>query len=368
MADVAERRRPRWTLQLGRIAGIDLYVHATFALLLLWIGHSAYAVRGSSRDSMLAMAFVLAIFGIVILHELGHALTARRYGIRTRDIILLPIGGVARLERIPEEPKQELAIAIAGPLVNVVLAAVFGSLVLLTGVPTEMSRTLGHNWIFELFAVNVTLTIFNLVPAFPMDGGRVLRAVLAMNMPYTRATQLAASIGQAMAFLFALIGLFFQPVLLLIAFFVWIGAGQEASAVETRAALRGATVRDAMITRFQALAPSDALQRAVDLVLAGFQSDFPVTVDGRIVGVLTRARMLEALGRAGPEQLVAEVMQSQVPTVPLDRSLEEVLALLQECECRVVAVMDPEGQLVGIVTPDNVMELLMIRSSQAGMR
>ena len=262
----------KWSWRLGRFAGIDVYVHATFLMLLAWMAVSYYLPRQSMTDVVNGLAFILALFAIVILHEFGHALTARRFGIRTRDVTLLPIGGVARLERMPEDPRQELLVALAGPGVNVVLAGIL----LLVLVPTATLeavneiRLVGGHFLSKLLWINVSLAAFNLIPAFPMDGGRVLRALLAMRMDYVRATQVAASVGQALAIVFGFIGLLYNPFLVFIALFVWMGAASEASMVQMKSALGGIPVSKAMIADFRSLRPTDSLEQAIEHVLAGF--------------------------------------------------------------------------------------------------
>jgi Zn-dependent protease len=222
----------RWSLPLGRIAGIDVRVHATFLLLVVGLGVLQLATGGSALSALIGIGFLLALFGCVLLHELGHALAARRYGIGTRDIMLLPIGGVARLERLPDRPSQELLVALAGPAVNAGLVLVLG--VALFAAPASVAAP----FVTQLLVANVFLTVFNLLPAFPMDGGRVLRALLAMRLGPVRSTRIAATIGKGMAFLFGIAGLFWNPLLLLIAIFVWFGAGQEERAITLRAGLR----------------------------------------------------------------------------------------------------------------------------------
>ena len=272
----------KWSWKLGTVAGIGLYVHGTFLLLLGWVGLSHWIEGGSAAAALAGVGFVVALFACVVLHELGHALTAQRFGIRTRDITLLPIGGVARLERMPDDPRQEVAVALAGPAVNVVIAAALYLWLSLSETlrPLAALSVTGGPVLQRLMVVNLSLAVFNLLPAFPMDGGRVLRALLAMRMDYTRATQLAAQVGQAMALLFGFVGLFANPFLLFIAFFVWIGAAQEASMVQMRSALGGIPVSRAMLTDFETLAPGDPGRRVLDLIIAGSQSDFPVVEDG----------------------------------------------------------------------------------------
>ncbi len=350
--------------RIGRIAGIDVYVHFTFLLLLGWVAISHYLAHGDLAEAMSGLAFILALFGIVVLHELGHALAARRYGIRTRDITLLPIGGVARLERMPEDPWQELVVALAGPAVNVVLAAgIYFVLALGRGVESlDESVRVGGGLLDQLFWVNVSLVAFNVLPAFPMDGGRVLRALLAMRLDYVRATQVAASIGQAMAVLFAFLGLFFNPFLIFIGLFVWLGAAQEASMVQMRSALAGIPVRRAMITEFRTLRPDDTLDQAVEHIRSGFRQDFPVVEDGRLVGVLTRSDLTAALGRHGPGARVREIMRRDFVTVDPRDMLQTAFARLQDCDCHTLPVVR-DGRLMGLVTADNLAEVLMIQEA-----
>jgi Zn-dependent protease len=354
----------KWSWKITEIAGIGIYVHATFFILIAWLGISYWMAEQSLAAVLVGVGFILSLFGCVLLHELGHAMAAKRYGIKTRDITLLPIGGLARLERMPEDPKQELVVALAGPAVNVVIAsALWGWLSLTDSLvpPDQLSVTAGP-FLERLMTVNVILVIFNLLPAFPMDGGRVLRALLAMRMEYTRATHIAASVGQGMAFLFGMIGLFFNPFLLFIALFVWIGAAQEASMVQMKSALGGIPVSRAMLTEFCTVSPRNSLGDAVDLTLTGSQKDFPVVEDGRVIGVLTQGALLVALAQRGSEISVADVMQREVQRADSHDMLEHVLARLEECQCHTLPVMHA-GELVGLVTMDNVGEFLRIQAA-----
>jgi len=354
--------------RIGRIAGIDIHLHLTFLILLGWVALSHYLQRQNWQDALGGLAFVLSLFTIVVLHELGHALTARRFGIRTRDITLLPIGGVARLERIPEKPREELLVALAGPAVNGLLAALlFGVLFAVEGWSAKEFNVVGGNFLAKLMWVNVTLAVFNLLPAFPMDGGRVLRAFLAMRMDYVRATNIAASIGQGMAWVFGFIGLFTNPLLMLIALFVWVGAAQEAGQVKMKSVLAGLPVSSVMMTDFRTLAPDDKLSRATEHILSGWQQDFPVVDDGRVVGVLTRGDLLTGLAREGDLAPVADVMQRNVCLTEADEMVESIFARLHEDDCRVLPVMHG-GELVGILTAENLGEYMMIQTalSQTG--
>jgi Zn-dependent protease/CBS domain-containing protein len=359
------------SLTLGRVAGIPIRVHWTFAVLLLWVLMSGVLQGKSLASGVASAAFMLAVFLCVVLHELGHALVARGYGVRTRDITLLPIGGVASLERIPEKPVQELAIAVAGPLVNVAIAGLlFAGLAwresVLALVAVDQPGFHLRHFLASLAAVNAWLVIFNLIPAFPMDGGRVLRALLAGRLGHLRATQLAARIGQGVAVVMALVGMWKSPMLVLIALFVWIAGTGELQATTSRSALRGLLVGAAMERRFQLLATDDSLETAAQALLAGAQHDFPVTGAGKaddpVLGVLTRADLLAALARGDRSVRVGDVMRGGCPAVEADAPLEEALEAMRGARCPVVPVMDG-GRLVGLLTAENVAELVAIRSA-----
>jgi Zn-dependent protease len=354
----------KWQWKLGTFAGIDVFVHATFLLLIGWIGYSHWLEYGTLAKVVEGILFILALFLCVVLHEYGHALTARRYGIKTRDITLYPIGGVARLERMPDKPIEELWVALMGPAVNVAIAALLYAYLIVTNsfVPMNELTVASGSFLERLMAVNVSLVLFNLIPAFPMDGGRVLRALLAMRMDYVRATQIAANIGQGLAFLFGLAGLFGNPFLLFIAFFVWIGASQEASMVQMRNSIGGIPVTHAMQTKFETLSPSDRLDRVVNLILAGSQQDFPVVQDGQFIGVLTRDDFIKALSQQGQNTAVVEVIQRNIPSVDSHEMVETALMRLQESGAKTLPVMHG-GRFVGLVTPENITEFLMIRSA-----
>jgi Zn-dependent protease/predicted transcriptional regulator len=354
----------RWSWKIGRIAGIDVYVHATFLLLLLWVvvqhwiaGRSAQAVAGG-------VLFILALFACVVVHEFGHALTARRYGIPTKDITLLPIGGVSRFERMPDKPWQEFWVAVAGPLVNVAIAAILYLVVLLTSGVTPikgLSITSGP-FLYRLLIANILLAVFNLIPAFPMDGGRVLRALLATRMDHVRATQMAAAVGQGLALMFGLIGLFFDPFLVFIALFVWIGAAHEAHSVQFREAFSGIPIRTAMQRHFNTLTTSNTLGDAVKVVLDGSQHDFPVMWGDRVMGILTRANLLSGLSQYGPDQLVTTVMQREFETAEPNEMLEAVLSRMAKSPTRTMPVLQ-DGNLVGLVTMENLGEYLIIQNA-----
>lgn len=355
----------KWSWKIGQFRGIGVYMHATFLILIGFIVLSHWSAGSSLAKTVEGVGFILALFGCVVLHEFGHALMAARYGIKTRDITLLPIGGLARLERIPDEPLQELWVALAGPAVNVVIAGgLFGWLHFsATFAPLEQLTVASGPFLERLMVVNVILVVFNMLPAFPMDGGRVLRALLAMQMEYTRATQIAASTGQAMALLFGFLGFLFNPFLLFIALFVWIGAAQEASMAQMKSSLGGIPVLRAMITDFRTLSANDPLSHAVDQILAGSQQDFPVVEQDRVVGILTRKNLIVGLAQRGRDTPVGDAMQREFETVDAAEMLETSFRRLQSCQCHTLPVLR-RGELVGLVTMDNVGEFVAIQAAE----
>ena len=353
----------KWRFKLCTVTGIDVYLHLTFLLFVLWLGWSAYGASHNLIVMLSRLLLIATIFGIVVLHELGHALAARRYGIGTLDIVLYPIGGVARLERMPDDPRQELVVAIAGPVVNVVLALLALGGILLLG---QVERMYDISWdsgiLVWLLAANLFLVVFNMLPAFPMDGGRVLRALLAMAMPYARATSIAATIGQIMAVIFFILGLYTNPFLMLIAVVVWFGAADESALAQMRAALRGIPISQAMITRFQTLHPDDPLSIPVQHILLGVQHDFPVVEDGRILGIVTRAGLLQALETHGRDGHVRDALQREFEIARPEESLDQVFTRLQLTNSPAIFVLD-NNRLVGVVTMENIGEFIRVQSA-----
>jgi len=361
-----------WSITIGSIAGTAVRIHVTFLLFLVWIFGAAYASGGSSA-AWTSLIFIVLVFLCVLAHEFGHIFTARVFGVVTPDVVLLPIGGVARLERIPEKPIEEFLIAIAGPLVNIVIA---GFLLLFAGADVTSNAAVAAldntkvPLVDKLAAVNLFLALFNLIPAFPMDGGRVLRAALSARLGFVRATEIAAAIGQGTAFLLGFIGLFYNPILIFIAIFVYLAASSEAHMVALRAVSRGVPVVTATMTRIATLTPDAAIEDAVQMLLQTSQSEFPV-VDGdrKPVGLLTRSDMIRALRERGPEARVSEAMTTDVLTIDRRRPLEEAVKLLQERSGPAVAVVEPDGQLVGLITTETLGELMMVSQAMpAGFR
>jgi Zn-dependent protease/predicted transcriptional regulator len=356
-----------WRWRLGEVFGIVIYMHVTFLLLIAWAVYASLRQGGGWGGALAGIALILLVFTCVVAHEYGHALTARRYGIQTRDITLLPIGGVARLERMPRDPMQELLVALAGPAVNVVIAAFLYLVITVSHGAGTIAEPLFHSeLIHTLLNVNLWMIGFNLLPAFPMDGGRVLRALLARRMEYSRATRAAASVGQMMAFLFGFVGLMYgQTMLLFIALFVYMGAEAEAQAVQMQTAFSGHTARQAMLTRFVTLQAEDSLSRAVQALLSGSQQDFPVALEDGAIGLLTRRDLLSALHELGPTAVVRAAARLDIAPVDARAPLDEVFQRLQTDELSAAPVMEM-GRLAGLITLENIAEFLMVQAAMEG--
>ena len=357
-----------WSITIGTVKGTVIRLHITFLLFLAWIA-AVYYAEGGWDAAVRGILFIVLLFACVVLHEFGHIFAARRYGVQTPDVVLLPIGGVARLERIPEEPAQEIFVALAGPAVNVAIAAVL-FLALGGAMPTLGAEAAnpGIELLARLLWANLFIAVFNLIPAFPMDGGRVLRAFLARRYGYARGTQVASTIGQGAAFLFGLLGLLAGNVLLLfIALFVYLAAASEGHAAQMRQVSRGMMVADGMITKFESLTPASTVEDAVNCLIRTTQHEFPV-VDGagRLRGVLTRDEMIRALKEHGPGTAVIEVMRADIPTVEHRRNLDEALRKMQEKRLPAVGVTDTAGRLLGLITPENIGEMMMIQAAFPG--
>jgi Zn-dependent protease len=359
----------KWAWRIARVAGIDVRIHVTFLALLAWIAWVSYATTGTVAGVIDGVLLICLVFGIVVLHEFGHALTARRFGIRTRDITLLPIGGVASLERMPDDPRHELLVAVAGPAVNFVLAGLLAGVALAVGLPLVPEVGLESEvqpsavpLLVRLVWINLMLGLFNLLPAFPMDGGRALRALLALRVSDIRATRIAAGLGQAMAMVLGIVGLFFSPVLVFIGLFLWMGASGEARLAEAKFVAHGVPVTAAMVREFEAVSPELPVASPLRRVLETSQHDFPVVADGRVVGMLDREAMLTALAAHGPEIAVGEVMRTGGQLLhPSDNLDDAFMKVMQDGRAR--AVVDDRERLVGMLTSDSVGAFLLIRQA-----
>ena len=356
-------------LNLGRICGIKIKIHWTFLFLIAWIVFDEIK-RGGNMDSVLFnVSFVLAVFLCVVLHELGHALTAKRFGINTKSITLLPIGGMASLDKLPESPKQEFLVVIAGPFVNTAIAVLLYFIIPVQEYAnlniTETFETLKNftlqNFLFYLFIVNIGLVLFNLIPAFPMDGGRILRALLAMKMNRVKATQIAASIGQFIAVIFLLIGLLYNPILIFIALFIFIGAYAENQMVQHLALLSGHKVGEAMLLNITTFKPTDPLEVVVNKIITGTENNFVVVEDGAVKGILYHKSIIE---NSNKNILVADVMNTTFKTIKNSDNLKNIYQLIYSDKQEFIPVVN-NGKLLGAIDAINLSEYLLIQSKLA---
>lgn len=354
----------KWSFRIATVAGTEVRIHVTFLLLLAF-----FAIQAGPGHALESVLMICAMFFCVLLHEFGHVWAARRYGIKTPDITLLPIGGVARLERMPKKPSEELVVALCGPLVNVLIAA--GLLPFVGWQPlSKLMESLGTPALLMwLMGWNVMMVVFNMIPAFPMDGGRVLRALLAMVVgDYAKATRWAATLGQVIAVaagIWVIMNQFSQPLLLLIAFFVFIAAGREAQMVEQQENARDLSVLDAMMTDFRTLAPHASLREAVDLLRAGSQHDFPIVDErGVVIGILPRTELISGLADFGPAHRAHEVMLPTSVVLNPTHPLTEALQQLEQSGLPALPVMDPvHDRLIGLFTAENAGEMMLIRNA-----
>jgi Zn-dependent protease/CBS domain-containing protein len=361
-------------IKLFTVRGIEIKMHVTFPLILV-LAAVQFGFLSTGGFSLSGAAFgvvvTLLLFVCVVIHELAHSLVAVHIGFPVRDIVLLPLGGVAQMERMPEGPAQEFLIAIAGPLSNVVIAGVLIVVGLLLPVNlvrdlwrllTNPTRLGWQDTLPYLIIINFSLAAFNLIPAFPMDGGRVLRALLATMVPRVRATAVAVRVGQGLAWILGLVGLlnsnFF---LMLIAIFVYSGAAQEGRMVHVRDVLQGLRVRQAFSRRALALSPDDPVSRAADLTLESFQADFPVCDEGQLVGLLTHTDVIRALKQRQPETPVRAVMRTEFPVIRLNDELLEIHRQMTEAGLDALPVVEGE-QFLGLLTRRDVNEVYQLLS------
>jgi len=357
----------QWSFKAGKILGIEFRIHITFPLLLLFI-YLSEAARGGVEQGLRAVLFVSAIFASVLIHEIGHALIARRYGKEAKSITLLPIGGIATMEEMPEKPIQEITMALVGPFINLAIAGILYIFIggwSGIGAP-HLSPGSTYHFLTELINVNIILAVFNLIPAFPMDGGRVLRGFLASRMDYVKATSTAVSIGQVLAMFFIFFGIFFNWWLALIGFFLYVGAGSEKQQVMLRSVLHRVPASEAMVTDFQQLKPNEMLSEALEHIYHGCQEDFPVVGNRGVEGILTRMRVLSAIHERNFEIPVAEIMDRNFLSADLRTPLDDIYQKLSTSNKTSVVVTD-NGRLKGMLCLDNISRFFMLKSASRGM-
>ncbi len=358
----------KWSLYLGKISGIKIFIHWTFFILIIWIFLMHSQMGHGLSGGLWGVAFILALFACVVLHEFGHALTAQRFKIKTRDITLYPIGGVASLESMPEKPGQELLVALAGPFVNVVIAGLLWIYMSSTGIWPDLASLKNASQIqnlpfaFNLFSANIVLAVFNLIPAFPMDGGRVLRALLAFRMDRTKATRVAASIGQLLAIVFVFFGFYYNFWLVFIGLFIFLGAGGEAKIEETKAGLKGLKVSDVLMHRYSVLSPDEPLSNAVSLLLDSQEQSFIIKDNGKVKGTLSRKEIISGLSRFGQNIPVEKVMRTEFPYLQTSDSLADILQRFSDGKHTLLPVFQ-NGELAGVLDMENITEFLQVQNA-----
>ena len=360
----------KWSWKFARIAGIDIHVHLTFFLILLWIGLSVWQQTADPSAVVQGIGFVLILFTCVVMHEFGHALTARRFGIKTQRITLLPIGGVASMEKMPDDPKQEILVALAGPCVNMVIASLIWLYLSLSQTPIPvldddpgMLLSNGGHLLCNIMYINIILGVFNLVPAFPMDGGRVLRAVLALTMPHHKATEKAAAIGQMFAIIMFAAGLLYNPFLILISAFIWLAAAGEAGAEKLEYSLRGVSAKDLMLSSFETLHDHDTLSKAVDLSIHSGQRHFPVKAAGGKLKVLDHQMLLASVREHGESLPLSALVLPTLPCVEPHADAQGLLKNLHSGKAVLFGVTQNHA-LAGLISVDEVLEWLSFHQGE----
>jgi Zn-dependent protease/predicted transcriptional regulator len=357
------------SFKLGKIAGIGLFIHWTFSLLILFIAYVNYKAGQNLTQILWSILFILCIFITVLMHELRHALTAKNFGIKTKDITLLPIGGLARLERLPEKPSEELLVAFAGPFVNIILAFITSLFITLPNTSEEMVAQLengvnANNFFLNFYLVNIVLAIFNLIPAFPMDGGRVLRALLSYKLERHHATKIAARIGQVLALGFVFLGFFSNPFLIFIGIFVFMGAQIESEYTETKYMLKGYKVRDVIMKQYPTIDYNETLETAVKMMLDSQNKHFLVTENNIPMGTINREQIIEALSKKEDETELSTIMDRELILLKADDLLEDVFELVYKNKSTLMLVIE-DNQLIGTLDTENLLEFILINEVKA---
>ncbi|SEA98442.1 Zn-dependent protease (includes SpoIVFB) [Flavobacterium gillisiae] len=353
------------TFKLAKVAGIGVFIHWTFSLLIAFIIFTNYRTGYNAIQILWSLVFVLSIFVTVVMHEFGHAMAARNYGIQTKDITLLPIGGLARLDRMPEKPLEELVVAFAGPLVNIFLALITSFVITFPDNPEALAVQLSNsvnasNFFLYFFIVNIVLAIFNLIPAFPMDGGRVLRALLSFKFKRHIATRIAARIGQFIAMGFIFLGFFSNPFLIFIGLFVIMGAQMETEHTSSKFILKGFKVRDVLMKQYQTIDANEPIKTAIALLLDSQSKIFMITENNEPVGTLNRDQIIAALSERGENTDIRSAMNKNLIYLDVETLLEDIFELVSANKSNLMLVME-NGFLVGTLDTENLLEFLLIK-------
>lgn len=357
----------KWSFKVARVFGIELRIHITFFLILAYAAYIWGSLYGGGAPGAVYGAFLISLlFVFVVIHELAHSLMAIHFGGEVSSITLLPIGGVSLLKNMPETPTKELLVSVVGPLTNVAAAILLGFVYAvipnkISPITTDLITGISlQGLVFYLLVINFLLAVFNLLPAFPLDGGRVLRSILAQRMSYVRATRVAVTAGQVFAFVLGIAGLLLGNLIwILIAVFIYFGAEQEGAGAEMKTVLSRLKVGQAVTGNIRTVSPGDRLTDVVAVVLHAYQEDFPVIDGSRLEGVLTRSNLLTGLHKLGPQANVAQVMETAFPVVSTDAPFSEVYQKMNESGIKAVPVVENE-KLIGMVTLEHLSEVFML--------
>lgn len=359
----------KWSLYIGKLFGIKIFIHWTFLLLIGWISFLDYSMSKDINQVLISVLFILAVFACIILHELGHALVAQYFHYKTKDITLLPIGGMARMEELPENPKEELLVSIAGPLVNLLIAAVIYPLIhWFYDVPSLFTTVFvtGENFLYNLFVVNIGLALFNMLPAFPMDGGRIFRAGLSFFMDRLTATNVAVKTGQVMAALLFFIGIFYNPILAVISVLIFLFAQTENDAVRAKYILSNYTVRDVMSKDIDSLSPKDTISDAMKSVLERNTNHFLVLENNQVIGTINKKKIIRALNTGGMDSTVRFYMNNNVRFLSSDTPMDKVYSERYSSENAIFPVIEND-LLVGIIDVNMMDEFIVLKNAKKNM-
>jgi Zn-dependent protease/predicted transcriptional regulator len=352
------------SFKLGNIAGIDVFLHWTFSLLIIYIVYINYKAGQNIVQIAWSVLFILGVFATVLLHELGHSITAKKFNIKTYNITLLPIGGIASLEKLPEKPSEELMVAFAGPMVNIVLALLLSLFIYYPNNSEEMIAQLSgginrNNFLLNFFLVNIVLALFNLIPAFPMDGGRMLRAILSYKLKRNVATKIAARIGQIVAIGFIVLGFSHNPFLIFIGIFVIMAAQIETNYAESKYLLKGYKVRDILMKQNPTIDCNETLDTAVKLMLDSQNKYFLVTKNGILLRTLNRDQIIEGLSKKEEEASLSSIIDKNLIYLEANTLLEDVFELIYKHRSTLMLVIE-DNRFIGTLDMENLLEFILV--------
>lgn len=356
----------KYALKLGKPFGIKISIHWTFLLLIAWIVAISLNQGHNFQQVMLYVVFVLTLFVCVVLHELGHSLTARHYGGEIKSITLLPIGGMANITKMPEKPKEELIVSAAGLIVNIIIAGLIFMFLSIIGMPginqMEFKVITTENFFIMLMTANLFIVIFNLIPAFPMDGGRMLRAALAIKVNRLKATKIAKYIGQVFAAAFVILGMFYNPFLAVIGIFVFIGAASEYQSIRSKHMLANNTVKDVVTTDYPTIFSGEILENAADMLVHETCNGFIVLDQEKYKGVLTKNDIIQGLAKLGKGAKAENAANTDVKPVQMNESLEKVYQRMRQSGLDILPVFSND-ELKGIVDIENIKEFIIVKNA-----